>query len=177
MLDIKFIRENTAKCKERLALRGTNYDEAIDQALALDDKRKAIIGEVESLKAQQNKVSKQIPQMKKAGEDTTAIMAEMKEISAKVKELDAGRTEVEAQLRETLLGIPNVPADRVPAGADDTCNPEIAAGVSRRFLTMSRRHIGISVQTRAFCCLRLQARSRVPVSIFTAAWARVWSVR
>ena len=114
MLDIKFIRENTAKCKERLALRGTNYDEAIDQALALDDKRKAIIGEVESLKAQQNKVSKQIPQMKKAGEDTTAI-----------KELDAGRTEVEAQLRETLLGIPNVPADRVPAGADDTCNPEI----------------------------------------------------
>ena len=75
MLDIKFIRENEAKCKERLALRGTNYDEAIDQAIALDDRRKAIILEVESLKAQQNKVSKQIPQMKKAGEDTTAIMA------------------------------------------------------------------------------------------------------
>ena len=116
MLDIKFIRENTAKVKERLALRGASYDAAVDEALALDDKRKAIIGEVETLKAQQNKVSKQIPQMKKAGEDTTAIMAEMKGISAKVKELDAARTDVEAQLKETLLGIPNVPADKVPAG-------------------------------------------------------------
>ena len=64
MLDIRFIRENTAKVKERLALRGTNYDDAVDQALALDDKRKEIIGEVEGLKAQQNKVSKQIRQMK-----------------------------------------------------------------------------------------------------------------
>ena len=81
MLDIKFIRENTAKAKERLALRGTNYDAAIDEAIALDDKRKEIIGEVETLKAKKNKVSKAIPQMKKAGEDTAPIMEEMKEIN------------------------------------------------------------------------------------------------
>ena len=125
MLDLKFIRENTAKVKERLALRGTSYDADIDEAIALDDQRKALILEVEGRKAQQNKVSKEIPRMKKAGEDVTAIMAEMKELAAAVKDLDAARTEVEAKLRALLLDIPNVPADWVPAGADDSDNPEI----------------------------------------------------
>ena len=74
MLDIKFIRENTEKVKERLALRGKSYDEEVAEAIRLDDRRKEIILEVEGLKAEQNKVSKQIPQMKKAGEDTSAIM-------------------------------------------------------------------------------------------------------
>ena len=63
MLDIKFIRENTEKVKERLALRGKSYDEEVAEAIRLDDRRKEIILEVEGLKAEQNKVSKQIPQM------------------------------------------------------------------------------------------------------------------
>ena len=81
--------------------------------------------EVEGLKAEQNKVSKQIPQMKKAGEDTSAIMAEMKQIAERVKGLDAERSETEGKLKEALLCIPNVPDDRVPAGTDDSCNPEV----------------------------------------------------
>ncbi len=125
MLDVKMIRENTEKCKERLALRGKSYDAEIDQILALDDRRKEIIAEVEGMKAQQNKVSKQIPQMKKAGEDTTAIMAEMKKLSEDVKQLDAERTTVEAALQDALLVVPNVPADAVPTGSDDSANPEI----------------------------------------------------
>ncbi len=125
MLDVKMIRENTEKCKKRLALRGKSYDIEIDQILALDDKRKEIIAKVEGMKAQQNKVSKQIPQMKKAGEDTAAIMAEMKKLSEDVKQLDADRTVVEAELQDVLLIVPNVPADEVPAGADDAANPEI----------------------------------------------------
>ena len=147
MLDIRFIRENTEKVKERLAMRGTNYDAAIDEAISLDDKRKAIIGEVEGLKAQQNKVSKQIPQMKKAGEDTTAIMAEMKEIAAKVKELDAQQSEVEAQLKDVLLGIPNVPADKVPEGKDDSANPEIRRwGTPKEFEFEPKAHWDIGAE-------------------------------
>lgn len=147
MLDLKVIRENTAKIKERLALRGTSYDAAIDAAIELDDRRKAVILEVESLKAQQNKVSKQIPQMKKAGEDTAAIMAEMKEIAARVKELDASRTEVEAQLKDVLLGIPNVPADQVPAGLDDSQNPEIRRwGAPRRMDFEPKAHWDIGAE-------------------------------
>ena len=56
MLDVKYLRENTEKCKTRLAMRGKSYDEEIDAALALDQKRRDIIGEVEAMKAEQNKV-------------------------------------------------------------------------------------------------------------------------
>ena len=67
MLDVKFIRENTEKVKTRLAMRGKSYDEEIDSILALDQKRRDLIGRVESMKAEQNKVSKEIPKRKKAG--------------------------------------------------------------------------------------------------------------
>lgn len=147
MLDIKAIRENTAKVKERLALRGTSYDASIDEAIQLDDKRKTIIGEVETRKAEQNKVSKQIPQMKKAGEDTAAIMAQMKDLAAKVKELDASRTEVEALLKDLLLGIPNVPADQVPAGLDDSQNAEVRRwGVPREMAFEPKAHWDIGTE-------------------------------
>ena len=147
MLDIKFIRENTAKAKERLALRGTNYDAAIDEAIALDDKRKAIIGEVETLKAKKNKVSKVIPQMKKAGEDTAPIMEEMKEISTHIRDLDAALADTEAGLKDALLGIPNVPADKVPAGTDDSQNPELRRwGTPREFDFAPKAHWDIGAE-------------------------------
>lgn len=147
MLDIRFVRENTEKVKQRLNMRGSSYDTLVDEAISLDDKRKAIIGEVEVLKAKQNKVSKQIPQMKKAGEDTTAIMAEMKELSAKVKELDAQQAEVEIKLKETLLEIPNVPADQVPEGADDSANPEIRRwGTPKEFTFEPKAHWDIGAE-------------------------------
>lgn len=125
MLDVKFIRENTEKVKTRLAMRGKNYDEEVDQILALDEERRAIIGKVESQKAQQKRISKSIPQLKKKGEDVSGIMAEMKQLSEEIKTLDARRTEVENALHDALLGVPNVPADQVPEGVDDSCNPEI----------------------------------------------------
>lgn len=141
MLDVRVIRENTQKCKERLALRGTNYDAAIDEILQLDDKRREIIQKVESMKAEQNKVSKSIPQMKKAGQDTTEIMAQMKTLAEDVKKLDAERTTVEAQLHDALLGVPNIPADKVPTGADDSANPELRRwGEPRQFPYEPKAH-------------------------------------
>lgn len=125
MLDVKFIRENVENCKTRLALRGKNYDEEIDAILSLDQQRRDIIGKVEAMKAEQNKVSKSVPQRKKAGEDVTELLAEMKELSQGIKQLDVQRAEVEEQLQNMLLLVPNVPADKVPEGLDDTCNPEL----------------------------------------------------
>lgn len=147
MLNIKFIRENTEKCKERLALRGKRYDEEIDQILALDDRRKEIISQVEEKKAKQNKVSKQIPQMKKAGEDTAAIMTEMKQLSETVKALDSEQSQVEGKIRQALLGVPNMPDDRVPAGADDSANPEIRRwGEPRTFDFTPKPHWDIGAE-------------------------------
>lgn len=124
MLDIKRIREDYegAKAGVERRLKGSF---GIENALPLDNKRRELLGEVEAMKNRQNTVSKEIPRMKKAGEDTTAIMAEMKELSGKIKELDQQVSQVEADIRECLLNIPNIPADFVQTGADDSDNVEV----------------------------------------------------
>ncbi|MBE6988416.1 MAG: serine--tRNA ligase [Ruminococcaceae bacterium] len=118
MLDIRYIRENTQYVKERLAARGKNLDEQIDKIIALDDERKALILSAETKKAEQNKINKSIPQLKKAGEDISAIMAQMKALSEQVKNEQAKLGEVEKELNYLLLITPNVPCDKVPVGKD-----------------------------------------------------------
>ena len=88
MLDIKYIKENPEEVVARLAMKGKDAKEEIAKILELDAKRRAIIGESESLKAEQNKVTKMIPALKKEGKDTTEIFKQMGEMKAKAKELD-----------------------------------------------------------------------------------------
>ncbi|MGN0732778.1 MAG: serine--tRNA ligase, partial [Emergencia sp.] len=90
-----------------------------------DEERRALLAEVEAMKNKQNVVSKEIPKMKKAGEDTTEIMAEMKELSGKIKELDGQLSEIEANLQSALLNVPNTPYKDVQFGNDDSDNVEI----------------------------------------------------
>ncbi len=123
MLDMKLVRGETEKVKKALARRKEVVD--IDALIALDDKRRSVLVEVEALKAKQNEVTKQIPVMKKEGKDTTAVFAEMKEISEKIKELDAKTREIETELNTMMLTIPNIPCDDVPDGDTDEDNIEI----------------------------------------------------
>ena len=76
MLDIKIIRENPDRVKAALKTRNADYDSYIDEILEIDEKRRKLSTETDALKAEQNKVSKQIPIMKKNGENTDAVMAE-----------------------------------------------------------------------------------------------------
>lgn len=125
MLDIKIIRENPGKVKEALKTRNADYDCYIDEILEIDEKRRKLSTETDALKAEQNKVSKQIPIMKKNGENTDAVMAEMKEISEKIKNDNAVISELEAKQRDTLLRIPNIPSETTPIGKDDSENVEL----------------------------------------------------
>ena len=86
MLDIKVIREKPEWVKERLAVRCKNYDAAVDEIIAIDGERRAIIADTDKLKQRQNAASREIPRIKQEGGDVKALMAEMKEISEKVKE-------------------------------------------------------------------------------------------
>ena len=124
MLDIKRIREDFEGVKERVEFRGKG-DFGIGDVKKYDDQRKEILAEVENMKHRQNTVSKEIPKMKKEGQDTTAIMAEMKELSGKIKELDGKLSEIETNLRNALLNVPNTPAEGVPFGKDDADNVEL----------------------------------------------------
>ncbi len=125
MLDIKIIRENPDKVKAALKTRNADYDEYIDNILEIDEKRRKLSTETDNLKAEQNRVTKQIPIMKKNGENTDAVMAEMKEISEKIKADNAVISELEAKQKDTLLRIPNIPSDTTPVGKDDSENVEI----------------------------------------------------
>ncbi len=124
MLDIKRIRENFEEVKAKVERRGKG-DFGLDQVRELDAKRRELLAEVEALKNKQNTVSREVPKLKKAGEDTTALFAEMKQLSAKIKEMDAEVADVEEKLRGVLLGIPNTPNDLVQEGADDSANVEL----------------------------------------------------
>lgn len=133
MLDIKRIRDDFENVKKAVESRGKG-DYNIGRTIELDDKRRALLAEVEALKAEQNKASKEIPKMKKAGEDTTALMAEMKELSNKIAGLDEQVKAVQAELRDVLLGIPNTPNPDDPIGLDDSDNVEIRKwGEPRKF--------------------------------------------
>lgn len=125
MLDIKIIRENPDKVKAALKTRNADYDSYIYEILEIDEKRRKLSTETDALKAEQNKVSKQIPIMKKNGENTDAVMAEMKEISEKIKNDNAVISELETKQRDTLLRIPNIPSETTPIGKDDSENVEL----------------------------------------------------
>ncbi len=124
MLDIKRIREDFEGVKARVEFRGKG-DFGIGLVKELDEKRREVLAEVEAMKNKQNTVSREIPKLKKAGEDTTAIMAEMKELSGKIKELDGVLSDVEEKLRAAILGVPNTPYQDVQYGEDDSANVEL----------------------------------------------------
>lgn len=139
MLDIKRIRSNPEEVKAGLAKRNATYD--IDAVLALDDKRKEIIAEVEEMKAQQNRESKLVPQYKREGKDCAPIFAEMKKLGDQIKVLDEQQKQVEEELRMMLLTIPNIPNERVPAGKDDSENQEMRKwGEPRKFEWEPKAH-------------------------------------
>lgn len=125
MLDIKVVRQDPDRVKAAMKTRNANYDATIDELLAIDDKRRAIIASVEEMKAKQNAVSKQIPVFKKEGKDISSIMAEMKELSDSIKADDNELAELEAKQNSLLLTIPNIPSATTPIGTDDSMNVEV----------------------------------------------------
>jgi seryl-tRNA synthetase len=123
MLDIKLIRKEPEKVRELLSRRGAEIK--LDELLHIDIQRRELLSKSETLKAQQNKVSKQIPMMKKEGRDTGALFEEMKQISTNVKELDVQIKEIDERISTLLLDIPNLPNESISIGKDDKDNKEI----------------------------------------------------
>ena len=141
MLDIKVIRNNPEMVKAAMKNRQMNLDNEIDEILKIDEERRNILQEAESMKAQQNAVSKKIPEMKKSGEDISKVMAEMKELSDKISEKTKLQSELEAKQRDLISWIPNIPNETVPIGKDDSENVEIRRwGEPRKFNFEAKAH-------------------------------------
>jgi len=145
MLDIKRIRKNPEEVKEGLKRRGVTG--AVEKALAIDEQRRALIVQTEALKARKNEVGKQIPAMKKAGEDASALLSEMKQVSEDTKRIDAELGELEAQMSALLMGTPNVPDAEVPDGDSDEDNVLLRTwGEPRQFAFDPQPHWDIGTQ-------------------------------
>jgi len=120
MLDIRQIRENPEFFQKEITARGADYK--VDDIIALDTRRRELLGDVESKKAERNTSSRQIGELKKKGEDATEAMAATKALGEEISALDAQVRETDAELRDTLLRIPNIAMSDVPDGADENDN-------------------------------------------------------
>ena len=120
MLDLKFIRENRDKVSAAILNKHERID--LEQLLLLDEKRRKLIAEADSLKQERNKASSLIPQLKKEGKDPQTELARMKEISDKITSWDGELRDIETQIDYLLLRIPNLPHASVPVGEDDSAN-------------------------------------------------------
>ena len=121
MIDIKKLRDDFDKTAAELARRGVEK-ERLEKARDLDSKRRVLVAETETLKAKRNAASKEIGAIAKAGGDIAAAKEEMRKVGDRIAEIDKELGQVEVDLRETLLMIPNIPAPEIPTGMDSTAN-------------------------------------------------------
>jgi len=123
LIDIKLIRETPDYIKESLLKKGADNAADIDKIIELDARRRVIIASSEADKAEQNKVSKQIPQIKKDGGDVTEILARMNILKTRIHEAEVELRTVEGELEELMLGLPNPPDDDLVSGGKENNEP------------------------------------------------------
>jgi seryl-tRNA synthetase len=144
MLDIKLIREQTEHVKERLRARGGNDDEKLDQVLALDEQRRKGLAEAEKLKAERNRVSKEIGALmgQKKLEEAEKKKAETRVIGDRITELDKSIAEAELQRDTLLLSLPNLPHAKVALGKSSADNPLVRTwGEQSRHAFKAKGHV------------------------------------
>jgi len=172
MLDLSFIRENPDVVKRAVADKGEKCD--VDEILRLDERRRGFLSEVESLRAERNEVSKKIGRLKKRGEDAGGMIAEMREVGRRIKEMDAELAEVEEKLDSALAWVPNIPADDVPVGPDESANREVRRwGEVPEFDFEPRDHVEIGEIIGAVDFARAAKMAGSGFALFTGVGARL----
>lgn len=125
MLDLNFVRDNLPVVEEKLRQRGMDPAAVLKDFREVDTRRRHAITEAETSKAQRNKATGEIAQLKKSGQDANSAMAEAKELREKISELEKTATDLDERLREILAGIPNLPHNSVPVGHSAEENVEV----------------------------------------------------
>ncbi|MGN0999759.1 MAG: serine--tRNA ligase [Faecousia sp.] len=143
MLDIKRIKENPEAVKAGLRAKEVDCDATIDRILELDEQRRALIADTEARKARQNKVSKEIPQLKKQGKDVAPIFAEMAELKKGLAEDAEKLDEVMAEYRTAMLSLPNLPDPDLKPGGKENNEPLRYFGEPHKFDFEPKHHVDL----------------------------------
>ncbi len=144
MLDIKLVREQPDNVRQRLATRGAGDEARIDEMLKLDEQRRKLLAEVEALKAQRNRVSKEIGALmgQKKTAEAEAKKKETRDLGDKITELDKQAAAAEAERDELLLRLPNLPHESVAIGKTAEDNPVVRTwGEKPAFSFKPKSHI------------------------------------
>jgi len=145
MNDIKLIRETPDAVKASLLKKGADCSTEIDRILELDVKRRALITESETDKAEQNKVSKQIPQLKKDGVDTEPVFKQLNALKEKIRTIETGLGNVENELEDLMLRLPNIPDDDLAPGGKENNETLRIFGEPHKFDFEPKDHMELCV--------------------------------
>lgn len=143
MLDIKLMRREPERVAQAVGRRGKEID--MKPFLEADEKHREVIAQIEELQSQRNAKSKEVGQRKRNGESADDLMAEVSAINEKIKELDESKDALEAQVRDFVVSIPNMPDDSIPDGGEDDYRVERTWGEPRQFDFEPKAHWDLGV--------------------------------
>ncbi len=144
MLDVKMVRANPDEVRESLRRRG-EPTAPLDEFIAVEEERRRLVGEVESMRSERKKASEAIGARKKAGEDAGAEMAATRELGERIKAREADLAVSEARLHELLLAIPNIVLPDVPSGGEDDSVVLREVGERPTFAFEPKDHVDLGV--------------------------------
>ena len=141
MLDLAFVRDNLPAVEEMLRRRGLNPQQVLGDFRAINDRRRSLITQAETLKAQRNSKSEEIARLKKSGQDASALIDQNKALREQGETLEKDASQAEQELRNVLAGIPNMPHSSVPVGNSPEQNVEIRRwGIPPQFTFTPKPH-------------------------------------
>jgi seryl-tRNA synthetase len=168
MLDLAFVRNNLPLVEEKLRHRGMDPAVVLKDFHAIDGQRRTAITEAETMKARRNKLTEEFQQLRKAQQDTTANLEEQKALKAKSETAEKLAADYDAQLRDILTGIPNIPSDTVPIGKDADDNVEVRRwGTSPQFDFAPKPHWELG---ESLGILDLERATKITGARFAVYW-------
>lgn len=171
MLDLKLLQKNPEVVAAALAKRHSPL--SVRTFEELDNRRRALLAEVEALKAERNRASGEVARLKKAGESADALIASLAELPARISVLDSTTEAVKAELADWMLTVPNIPDASVPEGKDETENIEVRRwGAQPSFDFPVREHWDLGT---ALGGLDFERGGKIAGSRFTVSWG--WAAR
>ena len=171
MLDLKLLQKNPDVVAAALQRRHSPL--SMETFERLDNQRRALLAEVEALKNERNRLSAEVGNRKRAGQDASELMAEATEKAARITELDSATEAVKAELEAWMLTVPNIPDADVPDGLDETQNVEVHRwGDIPKFDFQPKEHWDLGVALHG---LDFDRGSKLAGSRFTVSWG--WAAR
>lgn len=162
MLDALLLRHDTDAVAAKLASRGFTLD--IQEFARLDDERRRIISEAETLKAERNKVSEEVAKLKRAKQPADHLIARQQEVGGKLKALEAAEKDAEFTFKDFLSRIPNIPHTSAPVGKNEDGNVEIRRWGQPREIQNPKDHVEIGT---ALGIMDFDRASKISGSRFT----------